>query len=309
MTIGQISPSPTSPEVRRPHHSPRRLTDIGEAAVFSVLALVIAVGAALAIREFDLNGGLATSALYMITPTAAVVIMMLLITRDGYSKEGWKSLGLHIPGLKAWWISLLAPIFIAATATAIVCATPLASFAVPADGTGKHVLAFILQLVVFTVTLSLFEEIGWRGYLSHRLRSLGRRRAFVWVGLVWAAWHLPLILLTPLYHSDGNRWIGIPLFVATIVPTSFVFGYLRSWTGSVWPAAIAHTAHNAAWGTFAAFYTTSSPVVVNEYLVGESGLFILLGTVVVAIWLDYHLGNRLTGRGSGEEVRAITDMR
>ena len=117
----------------------------------------------------------------------SLVIMMLVVAPDGYAKEGWKSLGLHKLGLKAWWIAILAPIFIAATATAVVCATPLASFVVPADGTGKYVLAFILQLVVLTATLSLFEELGWRGCLSHRLSSLGRRRAFVWVGLVWAA--------------------------------------------------------------------------------------------------------------------------
>jgi hypothetical protein len=105
-----------------------------------------------------------------------------------------------------------------------------------------------VQLVLFTVTLSLGEELGWRGYLLPRLPFLGSTRALLVTGLVWAAWHLPPIFLTPLYHSDGNRWLTVPLFVATIVGGSFFFGYLRLWTGSVWPAVLAHSAHNGAWG-------------------------------------------------------------
>src|SRR5829696_8094924 len=34
--------------------------------------------------------------------------------------------------------------------------------------------------------------------------------------------------------------------------------------GSVWPASIAHSSHNVAWGTIAAFTVTRNPVVVNE---------------------------------------------
>ena len=122
-----------------------------------------------------------------------------------------------------------------------------------------------------------------------------------WVGLVWAAWHLPLMLLTPLYHAEGSRWISIPLFVATLVATSFLFGYLRLWTDSVWPAAIAHSVHNAAWATFAAFTATSSPVLVNEYLIGDYGLLILLGTVLVAVGLGRRLRVNRPAWGEADE--------
>jgi hypothetical protein len=109
------------------------------------------------------------------------------------------------------------------------------------------------------------------------------------VGLVHAAWHLPLIFLPPLYHPAGNRLIVVPLFVGTIVAASFVFGYLRIYTGSVWPASIAHAVHNAAWGTLAAFTLTSKPVIVNEYLAGDNGILILGTTVLGAIWIGHML--------------------
>ena len=41
----------------------------------------------------------------------------------------------------------------------------------------------------------LEEEFGWRGYLMPRLTSLvGQTWATLMVGVIWASWHLPLIL-------------------------------------------------------------------------------------------------------------------
>ena len=76
-----------------------------------------------------------------------------------------------------------------------------------------------------------------------------------------------------------------PLFVATIVAAAFVYGDLRIATGSTWPASIAHGVHNASWGALGALTVTSSPVLVNEYLAGDTGVLILLATVVAAFWL------------------------
>jgi len=266
---------------------------------------LLALAAALVIRVLDLPNGLRSSALYMTVPAATALLMLLVVTRDGYRKAGWASLGLHRLGLRAWPVAILAPVLVGLVGTAIVWATPLASFVAP-DDTLSTLIGFFVQLVLFTLTLSLGEELGWRGYLLPRLLPLGRNPALLATGLVWAAWHLPLIFLTPLYHPDGNRWLTVPLFVATIVAGSFFFGYLRLWTGSTWPAALAHSAHNGAWGTLAAFTVTTDPVVVNEYLVGDNGVLILIGTIAMAWWL----GRRLTARDqltNADGERVMTD--
>jgi membrane protease YdiL (CAAX protease family) len=269
------------------------LGDTGKATIFTVLVLLLALAAALLIRALDITSeSFGAVVLYMSTPTLAVLLMLLVVTRDGYSMEGWKVLGLHRLGIKAWWIAFLAPLLVGAVATAIVWATPLAKFVMPDDAVSQ-ILGFFIQLVVFTLTLSLGEELGWRGYLLPQLLPVGWTRAMVLVGLIWAAWHMPLIFLTPLYHSAGNRLIVLPLFVATIVAGSFFFGYLRIWTGSVWPASIAHTSHNVAWTTLAAFTVTSNPMVVNEYLVGDNGILILAGTAIAALWLSRKVSRSL----------------
>jgi membrane protease YdiL (CAAX protease family) len=84
----------------------------------------------------------------------------------------------------------------------------------------------------------------------------------------------------------GNKLISLPLFYATVVAASFVYGYLRLYTGSVWPASLAHATHNAAWGALGAFTATSYPVIVNKYLVGDYGVLILVGAVVGAVWIN-----------------------
>jgi membrane protease YdiL (CAAX protease family) len=268
-----------------------KLTDRTKAAIFSVLVLCMAVGAALLIDALGLTPGFGMFALWMSTPAVATLIMLLVVTREGYSKEGWKSLGLHRLGLSVWWIAFGVSLIVTVAATAIVWATPLASFRVPEIGIVDTIIDFFFVLIVFTPTFILAEEIGMRGYLLPKLLPLGQKRALLLVGLVWGAWHLPLFYLTSLFPT-GDALIFVPLVVATIVAASFLFGYFRIYTGSVWPGAIAHAVHNGLVDTLKALTATSYPVLVNLYLVGDNGILIVVSTALGAIWVGYFLRRR-----------------
>ena len=276
-----------------------KLTDTNKAAIFSVLVLCLSVGAALLIRFLELPPGYVMFSVWSFTPTVAALIMLLVVTREGYSKEGWKSLGLHRLGLNVWWIAFGVTLLITVAASAIVWATLLASFAVPEGGIINPVINFLIQFVILALTFSLGEEIGMRGYLQPHLMSLGRTRALLLVGLVWGTWHMPLYYFVAKLFPVGNVLLFVPLFYGTIVAASFLFGYLRIYTGSIWPASIAHSVHNAAWGVLGALTVTSSPVLVNLYLVGDYGILILIGTVIVAIWLGYYLRRGMDEAQSG----------
>src|SRR5215212_1637599 len=276
-----------------------KLTDTSKAAVFSVLVLCLSLGAALVIRFLELPPGLAMWTLWSITPTVAALIMLLVVTREGYSKEGWKSLGLHRLGLNVWWIAFGATLLITVAASAVVWATPLASFTMAEGGIINATINFLISFAIAALTFSLAEEIGMRGYLQPRLMSLGRTRALFVVGLVWATWHMPLYYFMAKFFPVGNVLFFVPLFYGTIVAGSFFFGYMRIYTGSTWPASIAHAAHNTAWSTLGAFTVTSSPVLVNLYLVGDYGILILVGVVIGAIWLGYMLRSGMNEAQSG----------
>src|SRR5215213_11181315 len=194
-----------------------KLTDTSQAAIFSVLVLVMATGVALAIRILEITPSTGMWVLWSCTPTVAALIMLLVVTREGYSGEGWKVLGLHRLGLGVWWIAFGLTLLITVVASAVVWATPLASFVVPEGGIIDSLLSFLIQVVLFTLTFALLEEIGIRGYLLPKLLSLGRTRALALSGLVWATWHMPLYYFLAKLFPVGNVLLFLPLFFGSIV--------------------------------------------------------------------------------------------
>jgi uncharacterized protein len=261
----------------------KTLTNTSKAAIFTGLVLILAVAAALAINALGLaSNELAWGAVWSITPVLATLIMLLVVTREGYSRKGWQSLGLGRLGLRMWPIAFFGTLAITVAATAAVWATPLASVTAPAGGIISSAVSLVIQVLILATTFALAEEIGIRGYLLPKLLPLGRKRALLVSGLVWATWHMPLIFLTSLIPV-GNKVIGVPLFYAAVVAGSFFYGYLRIASGSLWPASIAHAVHNSAWGLMVAFTATSSPVLVNSYLLGDSGIVITVGAALGAV--------------------------
>jgi hypothetical protein len=101
-----------------------KLSDVNKAVIFAVLALALA----LVMIPVAATGSFITTVVYMWTPGIAALVMLLVVTRDGFSREGWESLGLHRLGLSLWWIAFLAALLIGVIATAIVWATTLAAF-------------------------------------------------------------------------------------------------------------------------------------------------------------------------------------
>nr|WP_281023941.1 CPBP family intramembrane glutamic endopeptidase [Mobilicoccus pelagius] len=72
----------------------------------------------------------------------------------------------------------------------------------PAQAVGLVALTAVAGLLV-TCVLALGEEIGWRGWLWPALRPLGRLRAAAAGGVIWAMWHLPIVLI-------GHNYTGAP---------------------------------------------------------------------------------------------------
>jgi membrane protease YdiL (CAAX protease family) len=104
-----------------------------------------------------------------------------------------------------------------------------------------------LMLMVSALIITLFtfgEEYGWRGYLLPRLLPLGEIRASLLVGLIWALWHLPL-LLAGLNFPGVNVWLAILVFTFVTVAVSFAYTwfYVAS-SGSVLVAAVLHASFN-----------------------------------------------------------------
>ena len=81
----------------------RTLKEVQKGWIFYLITL----GMALLVALFGPTGPI--QILNMLTVTAGVLLMLLVITLDGYHKAGWPQLGLHRAGWRYWPLALLAP--------------------------------------------------------------------------------------------------------------------------------------------------------------------------------------------------------
>lgn len=126
------------------------------------------------------------------------------------------------------------------------------------------------------------EEVGWRGLLVPAFaQAYGERKGSVLSGIIWAAWHYPLVMLGIYY---GRSSIGFSLFAFSLaaIAAGIVLAWLRLRSASLWPAAIAHSTHNSIVQSF--FDRLVPPTPLNGYLAGEFGLFLVLSIGIVAAW-------------------------
>jgi uncharacterized protein len=193
--------------------------------------------------------------------------------------------GPTVLGLRGWPFALLVPAALLIAVALAVFATGIAEFVPPADAPPLPLwaLAVALHLIIGSV-FAFGEEAGWRGFLLPRLTGLGLAPAMALSGLLHGLWHLPLILLTTLYHADGSRWIVLPEFLLLFVLAGFVYGYLRLATGSLWPAVLLHASFNETLAQTAEVTRAADPALL-EYLGAESGLLTIAGTALVVLWI------------------------
>lgn len=134
-------------------------------------------------------------------------------------------------------------------------------------------LQFINVLVgaVLNLIPALGEELGWRGWLLPKLLPLGTVPALLASGVIWGLWHAPLILLGYNY-PDAPGWLGLVMMVGMCTVIGSVFGWLRLRSESVWPAALAHGAFNAAAGLSIVFAAAGENIdTVHATVLGWSG--------------------------------------
>lgn len=129
------------------------------------------------------------------------------------------------------------------------------------------------------------EEAGWRGFLFPHLEELfGPLGAVIGTGVVWGLWHAPVILLG--YNYPGQPVLGLAAMCVLCTLVGAVLAWLRQRSGSVWPAALAHGAMNAAVGSFMLVLGAAGQKVdpLAATIMGWSGWPIPLLVVALLLW-------------------------
>jgi membrane protease YdiL (CAAX protease family) len=109
----------------------------------------------------------------------------------------------------------------------------------------------VLLAPVLAIVIAFGEEYGWRGYLQSELFKLGRVRGVILLGVIWGAWHWPIILMG--FNYPGHPLLGVVLMTLYTTGLAVVLGYAVLRSGSVLLAAYLHALNNQVVNFIAAF--------------------------------------------------------
>ena len=194
------------------------------------------------VRTVDSAPPGAQAALYgqALIPVVAAVLARLVsagtLRRPGWGlrRTSWRSLGI------AWVWSLGTTV----GAGAIVWATGAGGFRTA--GLDAMVPLGLTALVLPYVLLAIGEDVGWRGLLVTRLAEVaGPRTVVLASGLIWSAFHWPLILLLGGTPTGVDTWWALTWFTVGTTSLGAVLASMQLRWG-LWPGVLAHAVGNAA---------------------------------------------------------------
>jgi hypothetical protein len=125
-------------------------------------------------------------------------------------------------------------------------------------------------LLVFFL-LALTEEVGWLGYaydpMENRWNAL---IASIVLGLIWAAWHLPIYIAGP----ESSVWVA-GQFITLAVARILIVWIFNNTSKSVFAAIIFHAVYNLCTLLFPVYGSSLGP--------GSTAVIVLISAVIVIL--------------------------
>lgn len=186
-------------------------------------------------------------------------MLCMFITR-ALTKEGFNELGISSPIGKGFQYSLIGwygtfIVMIAGQLLFFVFNRNMLDTSGDLSGTWSIYKA---GLICFPIILDAFfllgEECGWRGYLLPKLAvRYGVIPATLFVGVIWAVWHIPLVIVAvhgfdvpsfSIMTSANTLQSTLLYYFPLCISLSMIYSYLTLKSKSALPAAAAHACYN-----------------------------------------------------------------
>lgn len=233
-----------------------------------------------------------TNIFAMLTPAIASLLTRR-ITKEGMANS---LLRLNISGnVKYYLLAVALPIIYAAVTDVLNVLVMGEKFDLNAAFEYAGVSAVGYTAVIFfniaisfaTLPIYLGEELGWRGYLFPKLKTvMNRPAAYIVGGIIWGAWHSPAIIGGHNFGKDyaGYPYVGILTMCFSCIAVGIIFTWLTEKTNSVYPAAIAHAVNNNVMSLITAstrdFSDTSDIYSVKFFYVMTAAIFIVAAACI-----------------------------
>ena len=160
----------------------------------------------------------------------------------------------------------------------------------PVSASGMILLISLATFVgapVLNMIPALGEEIGWRGFLLPNLEPLGKRKAALLSGMIWALWHTPMIFILGFYYGI-RAWPGALLHFAMVTGLGMWFAHVWFRTRSTVLCAFMHATFNANfYGIWIILFVSS-----NKLLIGPAGVIGAALTLILGLFYYWKIPER-----------------
>lgn len=137
----------------------------------------------------------------------------------------------------------------------------------------------LLAAPIFNTLFALGEEIGWRGYLLPKLMPLGKPRAYLLLGLIWSAWHWPMIAIG-FNYGKSSFLLSILIFSVLTTGVGIYLNELTLRNRSSLLAGFGHSVFNSQrLGIWGLLFPAANPL-----LGGSTGLIGALTWLALGLW-------------------------
>ncbi len=223
------------------------------------------------------GGSILTLAL-MWVPGLGALVTKLTVDRS-VRGIGWR---IHKSGLRSFVSAYLIPLGLCLIVYGLAWLTGLGK---RGEGTISQMAVFATLGVLLSMSASLGEEIGWRGFLLTELRPLfPRKRVDAIIGIIWFLYHAPLIVFSN--YNNGNIPVSLICFFVMAMGFTVLADHLCIQAQSFWPAVLLHASHNVFVQSIFDPLTLNGPYTQN--LTSEFGTGLAIGYTVIAFLIYKH---------------------
>jgi membrane protease YdiL (CAAX protease family) len=206
------------------------------------------------------------------------LLSALIVTGITSGAAGLRELGTRMLKLRVGivWIliALFSPALLFSLSAVILrlTGTPWPDFSQFGRSEDFPTFGLIANWIIWTLTLGIGEETGWRGFALPRLqKNHSALTATLILTVFWAIWHVPAFFYRPQYLSFGV--VGTIAFFLLLIPGAIFLTWLYNSTrGSILMVVLWHGAYNTA---------TTSPIAQGNIAAVMSILIMVWALLIV----------------------------